>query len=141
MIPRRARGLSLESGLADLLQLHSGGSFPVGHGLDAVVVPESLAHDAIATIGRHPVDPVGAVAALADGWVFFVPQESGDLSWPAHVRYLSGGSTITLPPPPGTPPADDKARWIRWHSYERVITAPLLLQLTLHALGKRILAS
>jgi hypothetical protein len=141
VIPCTSRGFPFESELADLLLLHSGGAFPVGHGLDAVVVPEPLAHDALDAIGWHPVDPVGAVAALADGWVFFVPQESDDPSWPDRVRYLSGGSTIVLPQPPGTPPAHDGARWVRWHSCGRVLTAPLLLHLTLHALGKRILTS
>ncbi|GAA3711222.1 hypothetical protein ACRWOO_02640 [Streptomyces sp. NEAU-PBA10] len=136
-----SEGLPRESDLADLLLLHSGGVFRVGPGLDAIVVPEPLAHDALDIIGGHPADPVGAVAALADGWVFFVPEESDDPNWPEPVRYLRGGSTIRLPPPPGAPEAHDHARWIRWPHCGRVFTAPLLLQFTLHALGKRILTS
>ncbi|MFD8258662.1 hypothetical protein ACFV19_06865 [Streptomyces griseoluteus] len=133
-------GLPCESYLADLLLLHGGGVFPVGYGLDAVVVPEPLAHAALDTIGWHPADPVGAVAALADGWVFFVPEESDGPSWSDRVRYLSGGSSIGIPPPPGPPEAHDPAQWIRWPCCGRVF-APLLIQFPPHALGRRILPS
>ncbi|MFG2683049.1 hypothetical protein [Streptomyces sp. NPDC048392] len=141
MNSRASAALPREVDLADRLLLHSGAAFPTGHGLDAVVVPEPLAHDALDTLGRHPLDPVGAVATLAGGWAFFVPSQSDDPGWPEPVRYLSDGSTITLPPPPGTLAAHDDARWIRWHPCGRVFTAPLLLQLALHALGSRILTS
>ncbi|MFJ6752533.1 hypothetical protein ACIQNI_30755 [Streptomyces sp. NPDC091266] len=141
MNSRASAALPREVDLADRLLLHSGGAFPTGHGLDAVVVPEPLARDALDTLGRHPLDPIGAVVTLTRGWAFFVPSLSDDPGWPEPVRYLSDGSTIRLPPSPGTLAAHDDARWIRWRPCGRVFTAPLLLQLALHALGNRILIS
>ncbi|GHE11985.1 hypothetical protein GCM10010339_73680 [Streptomyces alanosinicus] len=133
-----------DSELADLLLLHCAGILPVGPGFEVVLIDEDLAHQAVALLDRMElsVDPVGAVSAVEGRWAFFVPEESDIPVWPARTQYFSCGTTLPLPPIPGTTPAlINSTRWIRWQPFGRVITAPLLLQLAVNAVAPRALAS
>ncbi|MER5549543.1 hypothetical protein ABT072_45900 [Streptomyces sp. NPDC002589] len=138
------RSVRRDSELACLLLQHCEGTLPVGPGFEVVLINEDLARQAVALLDRMElsVDPVGAVCAVEGRWAFFLPEESDIPAWPAHTQYLSCGTTLPLPPIPGTSPAPiNSTRWIRWQPLGRVITAPLLLQLAVNAVAPCTLAS
>ncbi|MEU9301941.1 HAD family hydrolase [Streptomyces sp. NPDC048269] len=112
--------------LADTLTL--AGPRPVRlDGFDVVLVDRSHAREAVARLDAVGVHAVGTVFAHHGYWGFFLPEESGDPTWPAPARYVGAGSTLTLPP---APQPNAAAGWIRW-SRGPIYTAPLLLHAVL----------
>lgn len=101
---------------------------PVGPGWEVVLVPEHTARPAAQALAGLSPDLVGAVFSIQGRWGFFVPEESDVPRWPAGIRYLKAGVTVTLPPAcwkrpwTGTGPG-----WVHRPAGGRLLTPPLLL--------------